>query len=176
MKPCDRVCVFSGLRWYAIHVRSRHEFSVRDTLNKMGVHVFLPTIEKVRQWKDRKKKVSSPLFPGYLFVGLGSSEAERSAVIKTRGVVRYLGQSSGETEAVPADQINALMRAVESGKDIDPYPYLREGERVRIKSGPLEAVEGILVTRKDTHHLVLSVDILKRAVSIQIDASNVEMI
>jgi len=166
----------SGFRWHAIHVRSRHEFFVRDALNKIGIRVFMPTVKKQRKWKDRKKIVEFPLFPGYLFVGLGDLENERIAILKSRGVVRFVGGVAGEPETVPFEQIYYLMRIVESGEEIDPYPGMTEGKRVRIKTGPLKAVEGVLVTRKDTYHLVVSIEILSRAVSVQVDASNVEII
>jgi transcription termination/antitermination protein NusG len=172
----EPVADISALRWYAIYVRSRHEFIVRDALTQSGVTAFLPTVKKQRQWKDRKKIIEFPLFPGYLFVSLKDSDAERISVLKTRGVVRFIGRIPGEPEIVPFDQINALMRVVESGEDIDPYPFLAEGIRVRIKSGPLKAVEGILVTREGFHQLVLLIDILSRGVSVRVDASNVETI
>jgi transcription termination/antitermination protein NusG len=170
----EQIANMSELRWYAIYVRSRHEFIVRDALMQSGVAAFLPTVNKQRQWKDRKKIIEFPLFPGYLFVGLGDSDNEKYPVLKTRGVVRFMGRVPGEPEIVPFEQINALMRVVESGEGIDPYPFFAEGIRVRIKAGPLKGVEGILITRKGFHHLVLSIDILNRGVSVRVDAADVE--
>jgi len=166
----------SELRWHAIHVRSRHEFTVRDALKKIGVHVFMPTVKKQRKWKDRKKIIEFPLFPGYLFVGLGELDNEKNAILKNRGVVRFVGRIVGEPETVPFEQIYSLMRIVESGEEIDPYPGMTEGKRVRIRSGALKGVEGILVSRKDLYQLILTIDILSRGVSVQVDISNVELI
>jgi transcription termination/antitermination protein NusG len=162
------------LCWFAVHVRSRHEFSVTERLAKSGVHAFLPAVEKMRHWKDRKKLIAFPLFPGYLFVRIRNNNTEKLTVLKTPGVVRFIGQTLGEPEPVPHDQVLSLQRLVESKEALDPYPYLKEGKRVKIKSGPLAGVEGILVERKGLHHLVLSVDILRQGVSIQVEASIAE--
>jgi transcription antitermination factor NusG len=136
----------------------------------------LPSVNRVRQWKDRKKTVTFPLFPGYIFVGTTSLERDKLAILKTSGVVNFVGQSPGEAEMVPPDQIIMLMKLVENKETIDPYPYLKHGSRVRIKHGPLSGVEGLLVERKGKHLLVLSIDILQQGVSVQVDAPNVEVI
>lgn len=96
------------------------------------------------------------------------------AVLKTPGVVRFIGLTPGEPEPVPAEQILSLKKMVDCKETLDPYPYLKEGNRVKIKSGPLAGVEGMLVERKGLHHLVLSVDILRQGVSIQVEAASVE--
>jgi transcription antitermination factor NusG len=92
------------------NVRSRREFSVRDMLNKISINVFLPSFERMRQWEDRKKKVAFPLFPGYLFVGIGVLNNEKLAVIKTQGVVGFVGRTPGEPENVPFELINELKK------------------------------------------------------------------
>lgn len=162
--------------WYAVHVRSRHEFKVFDRLTKAGVEAFLPVVQKLNRWKDRKKLVSFPLFAGYLFVHISRNYSDMLSVLKTHGVVRFLGIAPAEPEPVPEDQIVSLKRLVESKESLDPYPYLREGQRVRIKRGPLSGVDGILVERMGKHILVLSVDILQQGVSLKIDASEVETV
>jgi transcription antitermination factor NusG len=135
---------------------------------------FLPVVDRLSRWKDRKKIIAFPLFPGYLFVKIHKSNNEKLTVLKTPGVVRFIGQTPGEPEPVPDDQILSLKRLVESKETLDPYPYLKEGNRVKIRSGPLAGVEGILVQRKGMHHLVLSVDILRQGVAIQVEAAIVE--
>lgn len=162
--------------WYVVHVRSRHEFKVMDRLTKAGIDVFLPIVERLSKWKDRKKLVSFPLFPGYVFVHIQKIYETMLIILKTPGVVRFIGIASNEPEPVPDEQIDSLKRLVESKEDLDPYPYLKEGQRVRIKRGPLKGVEGILVERPGKHILVLSIDILRRGVSIKIDASDVESV
>jgi transcription antitermination factor NusG len=176
MENSDRFDRVRGLNWYAVHVRSRHEFKVTARLTGAGVEAFLPSVDRVRKWKDRKKIVTFPLFPGYVFVGLKDPDGERLPVLKTPGVVGFVGRSASGPEIMALDQVITLMKLVESREGIDPYPYLKEGNRVRIKSGPLTGVEGILIERKGLHVLAVSVDILRQGVSIQIDADCVESV
>ena len=98
------------LQWYVIHVRSRHEFGVTERLVKSGIDVFLPIVERLRRWKDRKKLVAFPLFPGYLFVNIPKNNSMKLAVLKTPGVVRFIGLTPGEPEPVPAEQILSLKK------------------------------------------------------------------
>ncbi len=163
-------------QWYAVHVKSRHEIKVVERLTQAGKEVFLPVVERQRKWKDRKKTVAFPLFPGYLFVSIARNIDDRLSILQTKGVVRFLGTIPGEPEPVPEEQIISLKRLVASKEELDPYPYLKEGQRVRVKSGTLVGVEGILAQKKDRHMLVLSVDILRQGVSLKIDASEVEPI
>jgi transcription elongation factor/antiterminator RfaH len=160
--------------WYAVHVKSRHEFKVVERLTKSGIETFLPAVERLSRWKDRKKLIDFPLFPGYIFVHMNKIYEAMLTVLKTRGVVRFLGIVPSEPEPVSEDQIISLKKLVESKETLDPYPYLKEGQRVRIKMGPLAGVEGVLVERKGQHLLVLSVDILRQGVSLKIDALEVE--
>jgi transcription antitermination factor NusG len=162
--------------WYAIHVRSRHEFKVSDRLANAGIDTFLPVVERLNKWKDRRRLVNFPLFPGYLFVHIRKIYDTMLAILKTPGVVRFIGIIPGEPEPVPDDQIISLKKLIESKESLDPYPYLKEGQGVRIKRGPLAGVEGILTEKAGQHILVLSVDILRQGVSLKIDASDVEPI
>lgn len=164
----------SNIRWYAIHVRSRHEFKVSDRLTNIGIEYFLPVVEKLRKWKDRKKLVDFPLFPGYLFVHIQKNHSSILTVLKIPGVVRFLGILPGEPEPVPEEQIISLKRLIENKKDLDPYPYLKQGQRVRIIRGPLKGIDGMLVRKAGQHMLVLLVDIIRQGVSLKIDAADVE--
>ena len=163
-------------RWHAVHVRSRHEFQVFERLKLKGIETFLPTVERLRRWKDRKKFIAFPLFPGYLFVHITKRAEEKLSVLKISGVVRLLCSVPGEPDPIPDEQIISLKTLVENKEELDPYPYLDEGERVRIKRGPLTGVEGIFVEKLDKHILVLSVDVLRQGVALTIDASDVEKI
>ena len=162
------------MHWYVVHVRSKHEFTVEERFRKSEIEAFLPIVERLRQWKDRKRLIAFPLFPGYLFVHIPMDNASKLSVLKTPGVVRFIGLTAAEPEPVPDDQVQSLIRLVESKEALDPYPYLKEGNRVKIKSGPLTGVEGLLVERQGLHHLVLSVDILRQGVSVKVEASIVE--
>ncbi len=162
--------------WYAVHVRSRHEFQVTGRLSQKGIEIFLPTVERLRKWKDRKKLIEFPLFPGYVFVRITREPGNLLSVLKVKGVVRILCTVPGEPDPIPDEQIISLQRLVENKQAIDPYPYLTEGQQVRITKGPLSGVEGILVRKLDRHLLVLSVDVLRQGVALRISASDVEKI
>jgi transcription antitermination factor NusG len=164
----------SELHWYAINVKSRHEFKVLERLTHAGKEAFLPIVERQRKWKDRKKTVAFPLFPGYLFVAIARNIDDRLSVLKMQGVARFLGTIPGEPEPVPEEQIISLKRLIASKEELDPYPYLKEGQRVRIKRDSLAGIEGVLVEKQGQHMLVLSVDILRQGVCLKIDASEVE--
>lgn len=162
--------------WFAVHVKSRHEFKVLERLQQVGIEVFLPAIERLSRWKDRNKFIQFPLFPGYLFVHTSESHHDKLTVLKTKGVVRFLGTLPGEPEPIPDEQILSLQKVIESKASIDPYPYLQEGQRIRIRRGPLAGLEGILVEKTGQHKLILSVDIICQSTSVSIEASDVERI
>ncbi len=162
--------------WYAVHVKSRHEFQVFERLKGAGINTFLPSLKQLSKWKDRNKLIEFPLFPGYLFVQTDNSHTERLAILKTKSVVRILGSATGEPEPVPEEQILSLMKLIHAGVNLDPYPYLQTGQRIRIKRGPLAGIEGLLVEKAGQHRLVLSVDILNQSTSVTIQASEVENI
>jgi transcription antitermination factor NusG len=157
--------------WWALYTRHQHEKVVADTLSAKGFEVFLPLYESVRRWKDRRKQLSLPLFPCYVFV---RSELSRQIhVVSTPGVHMIL--SRGERVAVIPDwEITAVRRSLEGSRSVEPHPYLKCGERVRVTRGSLLGVEGVLVRKKNLCRLVLSVDMLARSVSVEIDVSDVE--
>lgn len=164
----------SDLNWYALYVKARHEFKVLDRFRKTGIEAFLPSVERLRKWKDRKKLISYPLFPCYIFVRIRRTPTDIRAVLKTEGVVRFVGFEPRNPEVIPEEQIYSLKKLIESNRQIDPYPYLKEGLRVRVKRGPLIGAEGILVRKGDGHILVVSIDILGRSVSVDTDSCDVE--
>lgn len=165
-----------AVHWYAVHVKSRHEFRVYEKLTGTGINTFLPSLKRLSKWKDRNKLIEFPLFPGYLFVQTDNSHDARIAILKTQSVVRILGTITGEPEPVPEEQIQSLMKIIDAGVPLDPYPYLQEGQRIRITRGPLAGIEGLLVEKAGQHKLVLSVDILSQSTSVTIQASEVEKI
>jgi transcription antitermination factor NusG len=162
--------------WYAVHVKSRHEAKVNDRLTLKGIEAFLPTVERISKWKDRKKKVEFPLFPGYLFVHTINEADNLLSVLKVAGVVRMICTVPGRPDPIPDDQIIFLQKLVENKEALDPYPYLNEGQQVRITRGALTGIEGILVKKLDKHLLVLSVDVLQQGVALKISASEVEKV
>ncbi|MFN3480373.1 MAG: UpxY family transcription antiterminator [Thermodesulfovibrionales bacterium] len=162
--------------WYALYVKSRHEFSVLDRLSRAGIETFLPSVERLSRWKDRKKLIHYPLFPGYIFVHIRRVTSDIMTVLKTPGVVRFLGFEPRNPEVIPDEQIYSLKRLIESKEQIDPYPYIKEGQVVSVKKGPLTGATGILIKKEDRHFFVVSIDILKRSVAVKIDASDVEAV
>jgi transcription elongation factor/antiterminator RfaH len=161
--------------WYAVYTKPRHERKVNAHLIREGMTTFLPEIKRWSRRKDRKTKVSYPIFPGYLFINTELNGGSRLKVIKTKGVVRILG-NKGIPTAIPVHQIDAIQRIVDNNKEISPYPYLKRGQMVRVISGPLNGVEGIFISEKGKGKLIISVDILQRAVSVEIEETDVEPI
>ena len=157
--------------WYAVYTRSRHEKSVADQLVHKSVEHFLPLYETVRKWKNGNFKVRLPLFPGYLFVYIPLRE--RLQVLQVPGVVQLVG-ASGVPLALPQTDIETIRDALTKGMQAHPHPYLKVGSRVRISSGPLEGLQGVLLRKKGKLRLVVSVDLIMRSIAIDIDASEVE--
>ena len=160
-------------KWYALHTRSNFEKRIVTELSAKGIENFLPCYDEVHQWKDRKQKVSVPLFPGYVFSRLDESSGARLSVLRTAGVVRILGDSGG-IEPVPDEQIEAIRILLRSKLPCLAYPFLREGCWVRVRRGPLAGVEGILVRAKGEARLVISVSMLSQSVAVEVDSCNVE--
>ena len=159
-----------ALAWYAVWTRSRHEQVVREQLERKGLEAFLPTITRWSRWKDRKKQIDWPLFPGYCFARfLGR---DRMPVLTCSGVVNIVA-FDGEIVPIPEHEIESIRRLVESDLQFDPCPLIREGMMVQVVSGPLKGVIGRLM-RKGAHaRLILAVDLIGQAVSVEVDAADV---
>lgn len=158
--------------WYALYTRSRHEKQVAEQLAQKRVGHLLPLYDVQSQWKDRKKWVRKPLFPGYLFVHVLGDE-DLATAWYTRGVVHVVSNGDGPV-CVPEEQIEAVRRLVDAPVDVDPWPYLKRGRRVRVRAGPLSGVEGYVSRRKDIHRIVVTVDLLGRAVAAEINPECLE--
>ncbi len=161
----------SQLPWFALQVNSRKENRIFAHLVGQGYECFLPKYKAVRQWSDRRKEIESPLFPGYLFCRF--NPLQRLPILKTPGVMEIVGCNR---KPIPIDEqeIQAIQRMMESSLARQPWPYLEVGERVRIQSGALRGLAGILVALKGNYRLVLSVTLLKRSVAVEIDAAAVQ--
>ena len=157
--------------WYAIQTRSRHEKVVRDQLAAKSITHLLPLWRKRSIWKDRVKLVEVPLFNGYLFGYFALRD--KIAVLETIGVARLVG-INGTPVPIPDEQIVAVRTMMEHRLPCSPHPYLVEGMRVRIKSGLLAGTEGILIEKKQRHRLVINVDIIHQAMTIDVDSAVVE--
>lgn len=156
------------LPWFALQVRAYRETAVADHLLGKGYEWFLPQYKCRKRWSDRVKVVDAPLFPGYLFCRFNPQY--RLPILTTPGVFQIVG-CQGMPIAVDEAEINAIQALVASGLQNQPWPFLAVGDRVRIESGPLRDLEGILVKFKGEHRLVLSVSLLQRSVAVEIDST-----
>ena len=162
------------MNWYAIHTRSRHEKHVDSFLSERGIETFLPLVHTLSRRKDRKKYVDFPLFPGYMFV---HADKERLFDVKyTRGVTRIIGTDLDEPTPIPEKQILDIKTIMESDVKLDPFPYIKKGRAVRVKSGPLKGLEGVLVERKGLYKLVIRIDLLQKGAAAEVYISDVEPI
>jgi transcription antitermination factor NusG len=154
--------------WFALQVRSRHESCVADYLNGQGYEWFLPLYKSRKRWSDRIKEVESPLFPGYLFCRF--NQHDRLPILKTPGVIQIVGFNRVPA-VVEESEVSALQTLMAAGVPNHPCPFLELGDKVRIESGPLRGLEGILLDFKGHHRLVLSVTLLQRSVAVEIDSA-----
>jgi transcription antitermination factor NusG len=164
--------VSSGAAWYALYTRHQHEKSVGWSLAARGIEVFLPLYEEIRNWSDRRKKLNVPLFPCYVFVH--SSLDRRAEILMTAGVHGFVSIDNHPAAISPTEIEN--VRAVARLARIEPHPFLRYGDWVRVKSGPFHGIEAYLLRRKGHAKLVLSVEILQKSVAVEIDAGLTERI
>jgi transcription antitermination factor NusG len=160
-------------RWYAVHTRYQNEQAVAKSLLNKGFSVFLPTYNALHRWSDRKKLVTLPLFPGYLFF---ADEINRWVQILSTPGVNAIVRIGNVPAEIPNDEIVAIRRVVESALCVEPHPFLSSGDLVRIKSGPLEGLEGIVSRKKDALRLVLSIRILGQSAAVEIDGCVVERV
>ena len=162
----------ASAHWYAVWTRSRHEQVVRDQLARKQIEAFLPTITRWSRWKDRKKKVDWPLFPGYCFVRFDL--VDTLPVLKCTGVVNIVS-FDGRPAQIPDLELDSIRLLVGSELQYDPCPLIREGMMVAVVHGPLRGVVGRLM-RKDAKRatLVLSVDLIGQGVSVEVDAADVK--
>jgi transcription antitermination factor NusG len=153
--------------WFALYTRSRFEKQVAEQLERKQLPVFLPLRLEVHRWQDRYQKVEVPMFRGYVFAQFAPDSVERAAILRTVGVVRIVGFGHEYTQ-VPREQIEALRRLADQRALLHPHRYLRIGQRVKIATGALAGVEGILVRVKKQDRLVVAVDAVRQAVAVEL--------
>lgn len=170
----DRVMVHDSdldLAWYALRTRHQHEKMAAASLSNKGFEIFLPLYEAVRQRKDRTKRLSLPLFPCYIF--LHGSLRRWLDVVTTPGIQGFV-QMGSRAAVIPESEIEAVRRVVNGTFQAEPCTFLQCGDRVRVKWGPLNGIEGILVRKKNHLRLVLSVGMLGKSVSVEVDSSSID--
>jgi transcription antitermination factor NusG len=161
------------LRWYAVHTRARHEKLVAERLQERGLTAFLPLIKETHRWSDRKKTVELPLFSCYTFVRMAPGPEERLKVSQTNGVLQIVGPR-GEATPIPDEQIEAVRTLLDEHLPWSEHPFLKIGQRVRIRGGAMDGVEGILLSRNGDRTLVVSVDVIQRSLAVRIEGYHVE--
>jgi transcription termination/antitermination protein NusG len=160
-------------RWYALQTQARHEKMVEQRLLERGVTTFLPMVTEVHRWSDRKKKVQLPLFSCYLFARLAPTKVDRLRVLRVDGVFNFVGPK-GEGTPIPDSQIEAVRALIDGELPWSTHPFLKIGQRVRIRSGALNGVEGILVRRDGDSTLVISVEAIQRSLAVRVEGYDVE--
>lgn len=156
--------------WYAAYTLPRHEKAVQEQLKLRSVESYLPLYNKRSRWKDRVARLVLPLFPGYIFVRIPLMH--RVGVLGTPGIVRLVG-FNGRPAAIPGEEIESLRKFL-SLREAEPFPYLSAGKRVRVLSGPLEGLEGVVIRRKNNCRIVVSVESIQRSVAFEVAAADVQ--
>jgi transcription antitermination factor NusG len=159
--------------WFALYTKHQHEKKTAEKLSAKGLEVYVPLYQAARQWKDRTALLSLPLFPGYVF--LRTDFLDKTAILSTPGVF-FLVESAGHACPIEDSEIESIRRINHTDAKVEPHPYLVRGDSVRIKKGPLEGISGILTRLKNECRIVLSVSLLRRSLSMEIDSSNVEKV
>lgn len=158
------------LPWLALAVKPQHERVTIQGLTGKGFETFLPLYWSTRRWSDRTKRLQMPLFPGYVFCRF--EPAKRVPVLRTPGVHSIVSFGL-ETVAVPETEIEQVRRMVSCGTEIEPWPFLKAGQRVRVHDGPLSGLEGLLVDIRNTLRVVVGIELLQRSVAVQLDRGHV---
>jgi len=164
-----------GAAWYAVHTFPRHEKAVAERMQRQGVIVFLPTVNEVHRWSDRRKNVQLPLFNCYVFVQIPPRNEERIRVLRTDGVISFVGMR-GQGTPIPEEQIEAVRAVVAHGLSCGSHPFLKTGQRVRIRGGALDGIEGVFLSQNGNRSLVISVDAIQRSLVVRIDGYKVDII
>jgi transcriptional antiterminator NusG len=159
--------------WYAVQTRARHEKTVAGRLQEQGLATFLPLVREVHRWSDRRKLVELPLFSCYVFVKLAPTGEDRARVYQMDGVFHIVGVR-GEGTPIPYEQIQAIRTLVEQDLPWSFHPFLKIGQRVRIRGGAMDGVEGVLLSRNGDRTLVVSVDVIQRSMAVRIEGYDVE--
>lgn len=161
--------------WFAVHTRSKCEKKVATQLGERRINCFLPTVKEVRLWSDRRKVIDQPLFPGYVFVHIPAEDRTRVTVLRTNGVAGFVG-IQGHGIPIPDAEIENIQVLLSSKVPFEPYPFLTVGQKVRIRGGYLDGVEGILAAKNSDQSVVISVDLIQRSLAVRVSGFDLEPI
>jgi transcription antitermination factor NusG len=163
------------LHWFAVQTRARHEKVVAERLDERGITSFLPLVKVLHRWSDRRKTVESPLFSCYVFAKLAATSDQRFRTLTVNGVLALVGPG-GRGAPIPDQQIESVRKVVQEQMPCQPYPFLKIGQRARIRGGALEGVEGVLVSQKQSRTFVVSVDAIQRSLAVRIEGYDLELV
>ena len=161
-----------GFRWYALHTRARHERAVESRLREQGMETFLPTVNEVHRWSDRKKTVEVPLFSCYVFVRCGLAADDRTKIYRVDSVLGFVGVR-GVPSSVPDEQIDGVRSVLSQTAPWRSHPFLKVGQRVRVCGGALDGVEGVFLSENGDNSLIISADVIQRSLALRIDGYDV---
>jgi transcription antitermination factor NusG len=175
----DRAATFAPclgqqeLRWYALHTRARHERVVEHRLREHGMETFLPLVQEVHRWSDRKKKIEAPLFSCYVMLRCALRPEDRDLVHRIDSVLGFVG-ARGIGMPIPDEQIESVRTVLAQAAPCRSHPFLKVGQRVRVRGGALDGVEGVFVAENGDHSLIISIDAIQRSMAIRIDGYDIE--
>lgn len=161
-------------QWFAVHTRAKHEKRVqRELESRIQLTTFLPLLTETHQWSDRKKRIEVPLFSSYLFIHAVYSPELRQSVLRSQGILRFVG-IGGQGLPIPNVEVESVRQLISARMPICHYPFVKQGQRVRIRGGALDNVEGIVVMNEG-RKLIVSVDMISRSVAIQLEGCAYEL-
>jgi transcription antitermination factor NusG len=161
---------YAEQRWYAAYTCANHEKRVASELGARAVEHYLPLYGSVRRWRDRRVRLDLPLFPGYVFVRVALCDKLR--VLQVPSLV-HLVSFNGQPAALSDDEMEVLRRGLTEQLNAQPHPYLAVGRRVRVVSGPLAGLEGLIVRKKNRFRFVISLNLIMRSVSVELDDADI---
>jgi|ERR1700682_5326563 transcription antitermination factor NusG len=164
-----------GSNWYAVQTVARHEKRVATQFQEKRICTFLPLLQQVHRWSDRRSIVEVPLFGCYAFVRIVQDVEERLKVLRTPGVLGFVG-SERQGTPIPDEQVESLRKAISQKVPYLPHPFIASGTRVRIRGGALDGVQGILLRQGGNQSLIVSVELLHRSVSIRVQGYDIELV
>lgn len=169
-----QICVAtSRVSWFALQTKPRHEKTVANGLRDKGISVFLPLTSKLSQWSDRKRLIEQPLFPNYVFVQTAGDLESRVPALRTQGVLGFVG-GRGSGTPIPNEEIEGVRTIVEQKIPFAPHPFLEIGQRVQIRGGSLDGLQGFLLAKNGDQSLIVSLGLIQRSLSIRVSGYEVE--
>jgi len=171
LTPCIRQ---EELRWYALHTRARHERVVEHRLREQGMETFLPVVQEVHRWSDRRKTVEVPLFSCYVLVHCALRAEERNIVHRIDSVLGFVG-THGVGTPIPEEQVEGVRSVLaQTSSPCRSHPFLKAGQRVRVRGGALDGIEGLFLAENGDHSLIISIDVIQRSMAVRIDGYDIE--